>query len=153
MFPIDPRPGSDGPANFYIDANFQIIATSAAIDNAWEATAIPTDFLGNSEVKIPGGRVWPSRLRSAGRGGIRVPRDWRSTRRRHIPNCHHDACTYHGRKRGRWCDNLRSGIPDIGDRDLLAKCQSCGYRGDRPGALWISVKSGFSGSCHKPDLD
>ena len=54
VFPIDPRPGSDGPANFYIDANFEIIASSAAIDNAWEATAIPTDFLGNSQVKIPG---------------------------------------------------------------------------------------------------
>ena len=55
VFPIDPRPGSDGPANFYIDADFQLTSISAAIDNAWEATAIPTDFLGNSQVYINGG--------------------------------------------------------------------------------------------------
>jgi large repetitive protein len=54
VFPIDPRPGSDGPANFYIDADFQLTSISAAIDNAFEATAIPTDFLGNSQVKISG---------------------------------------------------------------------------------------------------
>ena len=54
VFPIDPRPGADGPANFYIDANFQIEANSAAIDNAWEPSAIPTDFLGASQVTIPG---------------------------------------------------------------------------------------------------
>ena len=39
VFPIDPRPGSDGPANFYIDADFELTSISAAIDNAWEATA------------------------------------------------------------------------------------------------------------------
>ena len=55
VFPIDPRPGSDGPANFFLDADFQLTAASAAIDNAWEATAIPTDLLGNSQVKITGG--------------------------------------------------------------------------------------------------
>jgi hypothetical protein len=55
VFPIDPRPGSDGPANFFIDADFQLTAASAAIDNAYEATAVPTDLLGASQVKIPGG--------------------------------------------------------------------------------------------------
>jgi hypothetical protein len=55
VFPIDPRPGSDGPAAFFISSDFQITSASAAIDNAWEATAIPTDLLGNSQVKIPGG--------------------------------------------------------------------------------------------------
>jgi hypothetical protein len=54
VFPIDPRPGSDGPATFFLDADFQLTQLSAAIDNAWEATAIPTDFLGNSQVKING---------------------------------------------------------------------------------------------------
>jgi hypothetical protein len=54
VFPIDPRPGSDGPAAFFIDSNYQITSASAAIDNAWEATAIHTDFLGNTEVKIAG---------------------------------------------------------------------------------------------------
>jgi large repetitive protein len=55
VFPIDPRPGSDGPANFFLDGDYQLTASSAAIDNAWEPTAIPTDLLGNSQVKIPGG--------------------------------------------------------------------------------------------------
>ncbi len=55
VFPIDPRPGSDGPANFFLDGDFQLTSASAAIDNAWEATAITTDLLGNSQVKIPGG--------------------------------------------------------------------------------------------------
>ena len=50
VFPEDPRPGSDGPANFFLDADFQLTAASAAIDNAWEATAISTDLLGNSQV-------------------------------------------------------------------------------------------------------
>jgi hypothetical protein len=54
VFPIDPRPGSDGPAAFFINSDYQIESTSAAIDNAWEATAIPTDLLGNTQVKIPG---------------------------------------------------------------------------------------------------
>jgi hypothetical protein len=54
VFPIDPRPGSDGPATFFLDSDFQLTQLSAAIDNAWEATAIPTDFLGNSQVKING---------------------------------------------------------------------------------------------------
>jgi hypothetical protein len=51
-YPIDPRPGSDGPANFFISADFALTRASAAIDNAWEATAIPTDLLGNSQVLI-----------------------------------------------------------------------------------------------------
>jgi large repetitive protein len=55
VFPIDPRPGSDGPANFFLDGDFQITAASAAIDNAWEATAVSTDLLGASQVKIAGG--------------------------------------------------------------------------------------------------
>ncbi len=53
--PRDPRPGSDGPATFILDADFQITAASAAIDNAWQSSAITTDLLGNSQVKIPGG--------------------------------------------------------------------------------------------------
>ena len=52
VFPVDPRPGSDGPADLFVDGDFQLTAQSAAIDNAWEATAIPTDLLGNSQVKI-----------------------------------------------------------------------------------------------------
>jgi hypothetical protein len=59
VFPIDPRPGSDGPANFFLDADFQLTAASAAIDNAWEATAISTDFLGNNQVEINGGLQLP----------------------------------------------------------------------------------------------
>src|SRR5262249_15136659 len=51
--PRDPRPGSDGPADLFIDANFDLTTQSAAIDNAREATAIPTDLLGRSQVKTP----------------------------------------------------------------------------------------------------
>src|SRR5262249_43108854 len=54
VFPIDPRPGSDGPANFFLDADFQLTGASAAIDNAWEATAVTTDLLGASQVTTPG---------------------------------------------------------------------------------------------------
>ena len=50
--PRDPRPGSDGPADLFVDANFDLTTQSAAIDNAWEPTAIPTDILGRSEVKV-----------------------------------------------------------------------------------------------------
>jgi len=53
-YPIDPRPGSDGPAIFFLSADYELTSASAAIDNAWEATAIPTDLLGNSQVKIAG---------------------------------------------------------------------------------------------------
>jgi large repetitive protein len=55
VFPIDPRPGSDGPADLFVDADYQLTSVSAAIDNAWEPTAIPTDLLGNSrDFAIPG---------------------------------------------------------------------------------------------------
>src|SRR5262249_51548147 len=52
VFPVDPRPGSDGPADLFVDGNFDLTAQSAAIDNARESTAIPTDILGRSQVKI-----------------------------------------------------------------------------------------------------
>src|SRR5262249_16931992 len=48
--PRDPRPGSDGPADFFIDADFQLTVQSEAFDNAYEPVAIPTDLLGNSQV-------------------------------------------------------------------------------------------------------
>ncbi len=55
VFPVDPRPGGDGPAAFFINANYQITSASAAIDNAWEPTAIPTDLVGNTRTyEIPG---------------------------------------------------------------------------------------------------
>ena len=98
VFPIDPRPGSDGPANFFVDADFQLTSASAAIDNAWEATAIPTDLLGNSQVKISGGFGLPGygprdvgAFEFDGTGGDprrrRVPRrhDVAGARRRRVP--------------------------------------------------------------------
>ena len=45
--PRDPRPGSDGPATFLLDANFGLSGTSAAINNALDSAAPNTDFLGN----------------------------------------------------------------------------------------------------------
>ena len=51
--PIDPRPGSDGPATFYLSANYGIGANSAAINNALEQVATKTDFLNNPENPNP----------------------------------------------------------------------------------------------------
>jgi hypothetical protein len=46
--PRDPRPFSDGPATFFIDANFGLTGSSADINNALEGVAPTTDFLGNT---------------------------------------------------------------------------------------------------------
>jgi hypothetical protein len=51
--PRDPRPGSDGPATFLLDANFGLQATSAAINNAVASAAPTTDFLGNPQNPNP----------------------------------------------------------------------------------------------------
>jgi hypothetical protein len=52
--PRDPRPGSDGPATFFIDANFDLTLASAAIDAAKNSLAPATDFLSRSRVTVPG---------------------------------------------------------------------------------------------------
>jgi hypothetical protein len=52
--PRDPRPGADGPANFFLDANFDLTKSSAAIDAANNAVAPPTDFLLRGRIRIPG---------------------------------------------------------------------------------------------------
>jgi hypothetical protein len=51
--PIDPRPGSDGPATFFLSANYGLGGSSAAINNALESAASRTDFLGNAENPNP----------------------------------------------------------------------------------------------------
>ncbi len=60
VFPIDPRPGADGPANLFVSSNFDLTASSAAIDNAYEPTAIATDILGNSQVNLGDGWGLPN---------------------------------------------------------------------------------------------
>lgn len=52
--PRDPRPGSDGPATFFIDANFDLTRGSAAIDAANNAAAPTTDFLYRNRVTVTG---------------------------------------------------------------------------------------------------
>jgi hypothetical protein len=52
--PRDARPGFDGPANFLLDANYDLAVTSDAIDNGLNSAAPPLDFLYRSRVKIPG---------------------------------------------------------------------------------------------------
>ncbi len=52
--PRDPRPGGDGPATFFLDANFDLTASSAAIDAANSALAPNLDFLFRGRVRIAG---------------------------------------------------------------------------------------------------
>ncbi len=52
--PRDPRPGADGPGEFFLDANFDLTSASAAIDAALPSIAPPYDFLYRSRVRIPG---------------------------------------------------------------------------------------------------
>jgi hypothetical protein len=54
--PVDPRPGSDGPAQFYLSANFGLMQNSAAINNALASIATKTDFLGNFQNPNPTSR-------------------------------------------------------------------------------------------------
>lgn len=51
--PRDPRPGADGPASFFIDANFNLTGNSAAIDAGDDILAPARDFLGRARVGIP----------------------------------------------------------------------------------------------------
>lgn len=55
--PRDPRPASDGlgqgPAVFFLDANFDLTGASAAIDNALNNLAPTTDFRSRTRVDIP----------------------------------------------------------------------------------------------------
>jgi hypothetical protein len=48
----DPRPEGDGPALFFVDANFDLTLASGAIDNALAYLAPRTDFLGRGRVDI-----------------------------------------------------------------------------------------------------
>ena len=87
--PRDPRPGADGPATFFLDANFDLTAKSAAIDAAIESSAPPTDFLcrGRVDDRRPG----LPRHRPGRRRRLRVPGDRRDRRGRVVPGRHHLA--------------------------------------------------------------
>jgi len=52
--PTDPRPGSDGPATFFLDANYSISSASAAIDAANNALAPSLDLIYNGRVRVAG---------------------------------------------------------------------------------------------------
>ncbi|WP_406696071.1 S8 family serine peptidase [Singulisphaera sp. Ch08] len=52
--PRDPRPGGDGPASFFVDANFNLTYASAAIDAGNDDVAPPTDFLLRNRVEVAG---------------------------------------------------------------------------------------------------
>ncbi len=54
VFPVDPRPGSAGPASFFLDADFDLQSNSAAIDTADNVLAPTTDFLGRGRIKVAG---------------------------------------------------------------------------------------------------
>ncbi len=135
VFPIDPRPGSDGPANFFLDADFQLTAASAAIDNAWEATAIPTDLLGNSQVKIAGGGFGlpgygPRDIGAFefdGTGGIPLGGAFRVVSTSLVP--------IDGRVQGERPDRQRDRRPDRDHRHVLGQRQPGRHQRDRPGPL------------------
>ena len=50
----DPRPGADGPAIFFLDANYDLTNKSIAIDAADNSQAVPVDFLYRGRIKIAG---------------------------------------------------------------------------------------------------
>jgi len=52
--PFDPRPASDGPGEFFQDADFDLTAASAAINAAIPSIAPGFDLLYRSPVRIPG---------------------------------------------------------------------------------------------------
>ncbi len=57
--PRDPRPTVDGPANFFLDASFDLTQTSAAIDRANPTYAPSIDFLYRSRVIGVPGHAFP----------------------------------------------------------------------------------------------
>ncbi|HWE38007.1 MAG TPA: Ig-like domain-containing protein [Isosphaeraceae bacterium] len=54
VFSVDPRPNFDGPARFFLNANFDLTLQSAAIDNALNVVAPATDLLSRGRVKVSG---------------------------------------------------------------------------------------------------
>jgi hypothetical protein len=52
--PLDPRPEGNGPGNFFLGANYDITSASAAIDNAIQALATPTDARYRGRFDVPG---------------------------------------------------------------------------------------------------
>ena len=56
--PRDPRPTADGPAVFFLDANFDLTLNSSAIDRANPAFAPPLDFRYRGRATVPG-RAFP----------------------------------------------------------------------------------------------
>ncbi len=63
--PRDPRPGSDGPAVFFNDGNFDLTAKSAAIDRADPFNVPATDILGRGRTAVPGHAFFVAGLNSA----------------------------------------------------------------------------------------
>ena len=152
VFPIDPRPGSDGPANFYIDADFELTSVSAAIDNAWEARPSPTDFLGNSQVYINGGLVSPATAHATsvpssinGTGGQAIGGSFRVVTTSLVPDRRCNVRRRRDRQRSRR-RRRRSPSP--------SRAMSIRRTSRRP--TWssrVGHQLVFSRSRHQPDLD
>ena len=93
--PRDPRPGSDGPATFFLDANFGLLSTSAAINNALESDGHQDGSPGQPREPqpdhhgVPSARIRPPRCR---RLRVRAARNYRHRfGRRGLPRGHHLA--------------------------------------------------------------
>lgn len=51
--PLDPRPEGNGPGNFFLGANYDLTSASAAIDNAIQAFATPSDARYRGRFDVP----------------------------------------------------------------------------------------------------
>ncbi len=78
-YPVDPRPGSDGPANFFISADYSVDSSLGGNRQRLGSDGDPNGLARQLPGHDPGHRVRPARLRTSRRGCIRV----RGNHRRH----------------------------------------------------------------------
>ncbi len=138
VFPIDPRPGSDGPANFYIDAELPVDrslrrrSTTPGKPQRSRPTSWATPRSRSTAASVlPGyGPRDIGAFEFDGTGGQR--------NRRQLPGRHHLAGTRSAEPRLPEARSIRSPLrrPTI-TVDILGKRESVEHLGDRPGPLRI----------------
>ena len=154
VFPIDPRPGSDGPANFFLDADFQLTGGVGGhrqrLGGHGDPDRLPGQLAGQDlRQRLRAARLRPSRHRC-----LRVRRDRRHSGRRCLPRRHHLAGAgrrpvqgqRRDRERHRRTD-VRSPSPSPGTSTRPTSIA------DRPGPLRLGRQPVGPGTRHQPDLD